>query len=125
MAVSSAHESKTPPVLRRSAVFYIAKIFASVCCSENSYLGFTFANSFCSCNWYNLRYWSKLYVVLSCLRPPLRKMESIYSLSVSRIGCKFLSYCLFGDLLGTVDIIRYRRNVGVSCPASFRTLSTV
>ena len=41
------------------------------------------------------------------------------------MGVKVLSYCLVPELHGAVDNIRYRRSVGVSCPAIFRTLITV
>ena len=51
MAVSSAHESEMPPILGRYIILYIGKICASVCYSENPYLGLKFANIVCNCNW--------------------------------------------------------------------------
>ena len=48
---ASAHESETPPILGRYVILYIGKIFASVCYSENPYLGLNCANIFCNSNW--------------------------------------------------------------------------
>ena len=58
-------------------------------------------------------------LVVRGLRPPSRKMESIYSLSLC-----FMNWIKIPvDLLGTVDNSRYRRSVGVSCPSIFRSLT--
>ena len=54
--------------------------------------------------------------------PPIKKDRerwSRFTLSLSQESERVLSHCLFRDLHGTLDNSRYRRSVGVSCPAIF------
>ena len=48
---SPDQESETPGLLRTLVLLYIAKIFASVYYVDNPYLGITFADIVCNCNW--------------------------------------------------------------------------
>ena len=51
MGFSWAQESETLALRRTLVVLYIAKIFASLYYGESLYLGLTFADILCNCNW--------------------------------------------------------------------------